>query len=80
MQVMYLSPSHWSGQGAHSSRLANCNRLLLGEKVKRRGGVSQGVFQLKPEQNGVTKISFDRKDIMLLRTKLNLREVYFVEW
>ena len=78
---MFLSPSHWSGQGAHSSRLANCDKLLLGEKVKRRGGVSQGVFQLKPEQNGVTKISFDRKDIMLLLTKLTLREVnYFVEW
>ena len=26
------------------------------------------MFQPKPEQNGVTKISFDRKDIMLLST------------
>ena len=26
------------------------------------------VFQLKPEQNGVTKISFDRKNITLLST------------
>ena len=28
-----------------------------------------GAFQPKPEQNGVTNISFDRKDIMLLSTK-----------
>ena len=26
------------------------------------------MFQPKPEQSGVTKISFDRKDIMLLST------------
>lgn len=28
--------THWSGQGAHSSRLANL-KLLLGEEGKRRG-------------------------------------------
>ena len=47
-QVMYLSPSHGSGQGAHSSRLANWNKLLLGKEVKRKGVA--GAFQLKPEQ------------------------------
>ena len=41
--VMYLSPSHWSGQGSHSSCLANWNKLFLGEEVKRRG-VTRGHF------------------------------------
>ena len=36
-QVMYLSPSHWSGQGARPSWLASWNELLLGEEEKRRG-------------------------------------------
>ena len=36
-QVMYLSPSHWSGQGARPSWLASWNKLLLGEDEKRRG-------------------------------------------
>ena len=36
-QVVYLSPPHWSSQGTHSSRLANWNKLLLGEEGKRRG-------------------------------------------
>ena len=29
-----------------------------------------GAFPPKPKQNGVTKISFDRKDIMLLSTSV----------
>ena len=37
MQVMYLSPSHWSGQASPSARLANWNKLLLGDEVKRTG-------------------------------------------
>ena len=41
------------------------NKLLLGEEGKGRGG---GCRKAKTEQNGVTKISFDRKDIMLLST------------
>lgn len=36
---------------------------------RQRGRGSQGAFPLKPEENGVTKISFDRKDIMLLSTR-----------
>ena len=60
MQVIYMSPSHWSGQGAHSSWLANWNKLLLGKEVKRKGVA--GAFQQKLDQNGVTKISFDTKD------------------
>ena len=35
------------------------NTLLMGEKGKGRSG---GHRKAKPEQNGVTKISFDRKD------------------
>jgi len=37
MQGEYLSPFHWSGQGAHSSWLANWNKLLVGEEGKRMG-------------------------------------------
>ena len=33
----YLSPSHWSSQGAHSSPLANLKQIVTG----RRGGVLQ---------------------------------------
>ena len=65
-QVMYLSPSHWSGQGTHSSQLANLKQIVTG-----RRGKEEGRSQPKPEQNGVTKISFDRKDIMLLSTTVS---------
>ena len=64
MQVMYLCPSHWSGQGAHSSRLANLKQIVTGRRGKEERGSQEG----EQEQNGVTKISFDRKDIMLLST------------
>lgn len=68
-QVMYLSPSHGSGQGAHSSRLANLEQIVTGKIGKEEGGLA-GLIQrrLEPEQNGVTKISFDRKDTLLLST------------
>ena len=56
-QAVHLSSSHWSGQGTHTSLLANLKQLLLGEEVWRR------VSQTKQKQNGVTKVSFDRKDI-----------------
>ena len=57
---MYLYPSHWSGQGAHSSRLANLKQIVTGRIGKEEGGCRKA-FKLKPEQNGVTKISFDSK-------------------
>ena len=43
------------------------------EKRERGGGWQEGGsagrwFSQKPEQNGVTKMSFDKKDIMLLST------------
>ena len=70
-QVMSLSPSQGSGQGPHSSQLANLKQIV----TERRGGgeVRRKVFQPKLEQNGVTKISFDRKDIMLLSTPVRGR-------
>ena len=37
-QVTYLSPSHRSGQGAHSSRLANLKQIDIGEEGS--GGVA----------------------------------------
>ena len=37
-QVIYLSPSHWSGQGAHSSRLANLKQIVTGKRGKEEGG------------------------------------------
>ena len=40
-QVMYLSPSHWSGQGAHSSLLANLKQIVTGRRGKREGQGSQ---------------------------------------
>ena len=50
--------------------------VLLGQfetncywEKRERGGGRRRAFQLKQEQNGVTKISFDRKDIMLLSTR-----------
>ena len=38
MQVIYLSPSHWSGQGAPSSGLANLKQIVPG----RRGNKEEG--------------------------------------
>ena len=64
--LMDLSPSHGSGQGAHSSRLAHGNKLLLGKAGKRKGVA--GAFQPKAEPHGVTKLSFHRRDMMLLST------------
>ena len=66
---MYLSLSHWSGQGAHSSWLANLKQIVTGRRWE---GGRRKAFQLKLEQNGVTKIFFDRKDIMLLSTVTRL--------
>ena len=40
MQVIYLSPSHRSGQGAHSSQLANLKQIVTG-----RRGKGEGVWQ-----------------------------------
>ena len=48
-QVVHLSTSHWSRQGARSSQLANLKQI-----VTERG---------KKEHYGVTKASFDRRDI-----------------
>ena len=63
-QVVYLFPSHWSGQGAHSSHILLgwliWNKLFLGKGGERGGGK---VSQTKQKQNGVTKTSFARKDI-----------------
>ena len=42
MQVMYLSPFHWSGQGTHSSRLANLKQIVTGEEGG--GGVTGSHF------------------------------------
>ena len=63
-QVVCLSPSHWSGQGARSSQLAKLKQTYW-EKCGGAGGgvVQRKVAQMKPGQNGVTKTSFDRKDI-----------------
>ena len=62
MQVMDLPPSHGSGQGPRSSRLANLKHCSW--EKREGGGGRRWAFQLKPEQNGVTKISFVRKDIV----------------
>ena len=62
MRVIYLS-----GQGAQSSQLANLKHTVSGRRG-REGGWSQEGISAEPEQNGVTKISFDRKDIMLCST------------
>ena len=43
MQVMYLSPSHWSGQGAHSSRLSNLKQIVAGRRGKGEVGSQEGV-------------------------------------
>ena len=67
VQVMYLSPSHWSGQGAHSSWLANLKQIVTGRRGKEER-VCRRVSQPKPEQNGVTKTSFDGKGVILLCT------------
>ena len=37
-QVMYLSPSHRSGQGAHSSPLANLKQIVTGRRGKEEQG------------------------------------------
>ena len=66
-QGMYLSPSHGSGQGGHSSRLANLKQSVLGRRGKEEGG-RRKVFLPKLEQNGVTKIAFGGKDLVLLLT------------
>ena len=61
-QLMNLSPPHWSGQGAHSFQLANLKQIVTGRRGT--GGSEEG-GPVKPEQNGVSKISFDRKDMLL---------------
>jgi len=61
-QVVYLSPSHWSGQGAHSSQLANLKQIVTGRRGK-GGGARRRVSQRTQEKNGVTKACFDRKDL-----------------
>ena len=33
-QAVYLSPSHWSGQGTHSSRLAHLKQTVAGKRKK----------------------------------------------
>ena len=38
MKVVYLPPSHWSGQGAHSSQLANLKQVVTGRRGKEGGG------------------------------------------
>ena len=43
-QVIYLSPSHWSGQGAHSSWLANLKQIVTGRRGKEEGGVAGSLF------------------------------------
>ena len=40
-QVMCLSPSHWSGQGAHSSQFADLKQIVTGRRGKEDGGGSQ---------------------------------------
>ena len=37
-QVVYLSPSHWSGQGAYSSGLANLQQIVTGRRGKEGSG------------------------------------------
>lgn len=59
-QVVYLSPSHESGQGAHSSGLAHWKHVVPG----RRGDEGDGEgCPRKQEQNGVARTSFDGKDL-----------------
>ena len=61
------APRHGPGQGAHSSPLANLKRIVTGRRGK--GGAARH-FSQNGEQNAVTKISFDRQDIMLLSTTI----------
>ena len=53
MQVMYLSPSHWSGQVTHSSWLANLKEIVTGRRGKGEVWVAGRCFsqnQSKMEQ------------------------------
>ena len=43
MQVIYLSPSHWSGKGAHSSQLANLRQIVAGRRGKDGGVTQEGI-------------------------------------
>ena len=40
---MYLSLSHWSDQGVHSSRLANLKQIVTGGRGKEEGESQEGV-------------------------------------
>ena len=64
---MDLPPSHGSGQGAHSSQVAHLKQIVAGRRGEEEGG-RRKAFQPKLEHNGVPKISFDGKDMMLLST------------
>lgn len=48
---------------------------MLGEAGKRRGS-QEGVSAMR-EQHGVTKVSFDRKDVILLSTQFSNWEEQF---
>ena len=76
-------PFPWVGSGRTFFSVGSFGAHWCWEK-RERGGGCRRAFQLKPEQNGGTEISFDRKDIMLLST-LSKSWKYFslekvIEW
>ena len=67
MQVMYLSPSHWSGQGAHSSQLANLKQNVTGRRGREEGSQEGVPAETRAKWSNQ---DFLRKDTTLLSTEV----------
>ena len=61
-QVMDLSPSHWSSQGAHSSWLVHLEQIVPQGRGKGEGG---GRRKAKPEQSGVPRLPLIERTLLL---------------
>lgn len=68
-------PFPWVRPGRKLFSVGSFETDLLGEAGKRRGS-QEGVSAMR-EQHGVTKVSFDRKDVILLSTQFSNWEEQF---
>ena len=77
MQAVYLSPSHWSGQCAHSSWLTILKQIVTGRGGKE--GCGGGCLRWSRNRR-VTKASFDRKDVLIPTQGIWRGERWAVYW
>ena len=61
---MGLSPSHRSGQGAHSSRLANLKQIVTGRREKEEGLLQEGVSAKTESAKTETGAKWSNQDVL----------------